>query len=763
MRPVTHRVGLLTLTALIIAAAGMLARPPVPASAARPPNLQTRTITADATGYSAEFTFPDPAKVEHFEQLATGASGMFVRLVLPDTDSDNFEPNAVGSPEIPFYRRIIAAPRGTTNIRFAESKRGLREDFTLPQGTLLYPIQDQAVDQSELDPAIFADPPFQWNPSAYRTDIPVPTDGDLIRITPLGTVRDLEMFALDMAVAQYNPAAGIVRIFSGLTLDLTFILPTDSDGTFLDTAMLNPFEDQVTNIYAGAINYSAVLSNLKVRAFEALPCYGSEFLIVTPPEFRAAADTLRTWKVAKGISTVVVETGAGVGKAGTTKEQIRDYIRNRYNTCGVRLSYVLLLADADRIAPFMRTADGKSNLASDLDYSLKNDVDILPDLAVGRISVDTLAQAQIVVDKIVAYEKSPPFAPSFYRNTSIASFFQCCRTDIPNPNGTANKGTDMRWFIETSELVRQELVDRGYTTERIYDTNTGYAEAAVTDTTPRRYYNGTPLPAALAPGTFAWDGDTTDVINAINAGRFLVLHRDHGGTSGWGDPAFSTGNLGSLTNGSRLPVIFSVNCASGNFDADPTESFVEQVLRKEGGGAVGVLGDTRNSPTIQNNALTRGFYDAIWPDTLPGYGGSGSIRRLGDILNYGKAYMVSEYGITNEKVKLEMAIWTTYGDPTMEMWTNDPYRFTSLFATAVVKEKLPNRWIVSYAQDDAVITALQDGLPIGRATVKDGEAVIDFLNPPIGDSPIELSASAPDAVSTPLFQGAKVYMPLSVR
>ncbi|MBC8162535.1 MAG: hypothetical protein H7Z42_15095, partial [Roseiflexaceae bacterium] len=444
MRPATRRFGTLTLIALALVAGGVFARPPVPVSAARPPNLQIQTVRADATGYSAEFTFPDPVQVAHVEQLVTGGSGEFIRLVLPDTDSDNYNPNGVGSPEIPFYRRIIAAPRETRDITINSSTPTEREPIDLPQGTLLYPIQDQAVDQSEINPKDFADPPFQWNPTPYRTDVPVPTDDDLIQITRLGTVRDLEMFALDMAVAQYNPATGRVRVFSGVTLDLSFNLPNGSDGTFLDTPMLNPFEDQVKNIYAGAINYSAVLSNLKVQAFKPQLCYGSEFLIITPPEFRAAADTLRTWKVQKGISTVVVETGSGVGKAGTTKEQIRDYIRNRYNTCGVRLSYVLLLADVDRIAPFMRTADGKSNLASDLDYSLKNDVDILPDLAVGRISVDTLAQAQTVVDKIVAYEKNPPFAPAFYRNASIASFFQCCRTDIANST-TTNRGTDMRW------------------------------------------------------------------------------------------------------------------------------------------------------------------------------------------------------------------------------------------------------------------------------------------------------------------------------
>jgi hypothetical protein len=62
------------------------------------------------------------------------------------------------------------------------------------------------------------------------------------------------------------------------------------------------------------------------------------------------------------------------------------------------------------------------------------------------------------------------------------------------------------------------------------------------------------------------------------------------------------------------------------------------------GGAVGVIGDTRNSPTWANSALARGFFDATWPGVVP-EGGANSIRGLGDILNYGKLYMAGQVGV----------------------------------------------------------------------------------------------------------------------
>ena len=56
---------------------------------------------------------------------------------------------------------------------------------------------------------------------------------------------------------------------------------------------------------------------------------------------------------------------------------------------------------------------------------------------------------------------------------------------------------------------------------------------------PNRYYNGAMLPADLRESSnFPWDGDGEDVVDAINDGRFLVIHRDHAGASGWATPDF---------------------------------------------------------------------------------------------------------------------------------------------------------------------------------------------------------------------------------
>src|SRR5205085_12246632 len=123
------------------------------------------------------------------------------------------------------------------------------------------------------------------------------------------------------------------------------------------------------------------------------------------------------------------------------------------------------------------------------------------------------------------------------------------------------------------------------------------------NTTPRRVSDGTLLPVELrASSGFAWDGNTADIADEWNAGRFLFLHRDHGWQYGWLHPSFDSDNVvNDLNNGDLLPVVFSVNCASGFFDNETADGdygtevdetyFAEHLLRKEYGGAVGMLGD----------------------------------------------------------------------------------------------------------------------------------------------------------------------------
>jgi len=209
-------------------------------------------------------------------------------------------------------------------------------------------------------------------------------------------------------------------------------------------------------------------------------------------------------------------------------------------------------------------------------------------------------------------------------------------------------------------------------------------------------------------------------------------------------------------------VVFSINCSSGLFDNEvfPDEGatvggvyFAERLLRNANGGAVGVIGDTRVSPSWANSALTRGLFDAIWPSVVPSFGSNTPKRRLGDILNHAKLYLATQIGTTfigYSELLNELLLYHVLGDPTLEIWTKDPNIIT-----------LPGNLIIStasrlgiqfnYAQVGATLSVFQDlgngPIPIGRTVVgADGGAFVEFLNEPSAGS-IFVAASMDDAVA----------------
>jgi hypothetical protein len=318
--------------------------------------------------------------------------------------------------------------------------------------------------------------------------------------------------------------------------------------------------------------------------------------------------------------------------------------------------------------------------------------------------------------------------------------------------------------------MRNGLRGVGYDVERIYTRDVGPDLDA-----PSQFDDGTALPPDLGPASgFPWSGNTTDIKNAYEAGRVLVFHRDHGWSDGWIAPAFNTGDAGALTNGDLLPVVFSVNCSSGYFDdeTDPDSlittddpHFVETLLRNPAGGAVGAIGDTRNSPSWENSILARGYFDAVVPSILPAYGPATSHPRLADIVNYGKVYLLSQEGPFAAAVMDEVNLYHAFGDPTQELWTSNPNATgTPLVPIYVLQQAFPPQPIpgpdpgpyltISYPIDGAVLTAYQqtsDGvIPIARGTVSGGVAQLIGVQNVDPTLPLQVSASLAGAVSQPL-------------
>ncbi|MGH9767802.1 MAG: C25 family cysteine peptidase, partial [Blastocatellia bacterium] len=321
---------------------------------------------------------------------------LFTELELPGIQPGVGEP---GMPGVPVIYRLVAVPQGAkASVSF---KVGPARTFKMN----LYPFQPEAPDSvqkgDELKPPAdrFPEPKFTKNKEVYASDALYPHV--VATATPAGKSRDLQMIQLAIAAGQYNPKGQELTLFESVEFEVTF---EGGKGGFITRSALNPFE-VTTAIYNNLVLNHVAVNRYIIPDLRKIYCGGEEFLILTHPDFREAADRLAEWKRDKGITTTVINVNDGAGSGPDTKEQIDAFIEGRWNWCGVRPSYVLLMGDAEFIEPFYADTSGSATTGADYPYALlSGDGDDVPDFALGRIPVDTLVQANTVVDKIINYE-----------------------------------------------------------------------------------------------------------------------------------------------------------------------------------------------------------------------------------------------------------------------------------------------------------------------------------------------------------------------
>ena len=648
----------------------------------------------------------------------SGGGADFIGLNMDGADANG----DVGDPGVPAFTRLFAVPRGArVSVKVLNAR-----SYTLRDVDVM-PKQEQAVDQSPLDeqsPETFADRPFRIDKRAYRPRGKVPSR--LAYVTTLGRLRDLTVAGVQIPGAQYDRRRRSLEVFTSMDVSVTF----KGGGDWLADRKRTAFEKPFERIYGSTLeNYATVERSPEVRkaggtdqdAQEFLPACGEEYLIVTSPTLRPAAETLAAAKGNAGYMVGIHEVASG-----TSAADVRTFIRGELNddNC-TRPTYVVLLGDTSHVPTFQEAwcnDPPTCTVSTDLSYSLDGiGTDAFADVMLGRIPANTLDVANTTVNKIVTYQTQPP-APDgddFYNHATVTMNFE----------GLGPR--DQRGFTLSAEKMRAGLRSRGHVVTRL--------TSALSTADVQQFKDGTPIPDELKRPATTWADGRTEVINELNAGRFLFVHRDHGSRLSWANPSLGINDIASLnSNSTELPLILAINCASGGFQFPGNPSINERLLQRQGGGGVAIFGDTDNSPTIQNDMLTIGWADAMFPDTIPTFGSSQPIRRIGEIMNSGKAYMAAQHGPTQQltgNVYREHLIWHVLGDPSMELRTATPQAFnTAAFTTRFLHRTdsypvgdppFQVRVTSTQAGTDGTIATLRHGTEvIGRATVAGGVATI---------------------------------------
>jgi len=225
----------------------------------------------------------------------------------------------------------------------------------------------------------------------------------------------------------------------------------------------------------------------------------------------------------------------------------------------------------------------------------------MPTIATGRLPVSTISEAQTVAGKISTYE---------------------------------GQSTDGSWTLNALFIADQD------------DTESFTQDSQAVQSG---------LPASMLITDIFVDhvGDTAargDIVNAINSGQALVNYLGHGSEEQWaGRDIFDENTVGTLTNGSQLPVFLIMDCLNGFFQDVYAQPLGMTLLLAPNGGGVAVLASSGlNQPAPQTNL------DALVVQNA--FGGNG--------VTLGDAIVKAKSDISDPDVRRTFVL---FGDPAMKV------------------------------------------------------------------------------------------------
>lgn len=318
-------------------------------------------------------------------------------------------------------------------------------------------------------------------------------------------------------------------------------------------------------------------------------------LLITSPKLAEAWKPFAQWKSSQGRDTQILTT-AEIGErqeGSDLQDKMRRCIREYIDQRGTR--WVILGGDSSPdggVVPDRDTyhsAFGKENepIPTDIYYLSPKDWDadgdgihgefeddresiVYPDgkVGIGRIPVRTLADVAAYTDKVIAYESNYP--RSGFRDTMI---YTC--TEPP-----AYAKVRKSWDDHVSGKLAGGTVDRYFAHETPWDGDE---------------------PGSHELSTANWIA----MFNAKRAGK-LHLH-GHGLFHCWvleNDELFTKKQVAQLDNEGAYPLVTTVSCFTGQFDAAKDPCIAESMLRAPKAGAIAIVAPAREGKPHMLNPRT---------------------------------------------------------------------------------------------------------------------------------------------------------------
>ena len=298
---------------------------------------------------------------------------------------------------------------------------------------------------------------------------------------------------------------------------------------------------------------------------------GADVVILSHPDFVAALEPLVQLRESEGHHVLVATTDQVYDTYSYGERSpfaIQNFLKDAATRWKLKPQAILLVGDASfdprnylglgdfDFVPTRMIETAAFKTASD-DWFTDFESTGYGTIPTGRLPVQTLADTQLVVGKIVNYEKG----------------------------------------AEAGAWNGQALLGRGPETQTPISRLPLFPAAAI-------------LPNSLTVSELLADGQDpatfrTQLLAALNNGSLIVDYQGHGAEQQWSFVNFfNTDDAAALTNGGRLPVYLLMDCLNGFFQDVYAQSLAESVLLAPNGGGVAVWassGFTEQAPQTSMN------------------------------------------------------------------------------------------------------------------------------------------------------------------
>lgn len=540
----------------------------------------------------------------------------------------------IGEPKLPVKTKIVFIQESSTivDIVVLTEKEEIEGNYTI------YPTQPPRT----ITNVTKTNASFVVNHTVYNSSSPYPEK--IVEYSEGGMVNR-KLVTISIYPIQYIPKEGKIVFHRNISISLK----TKCSGVPLSPSLLPLIESGEGTEFLGTLSHSLTENNLNSLGLLSAGDTESKYkyIIITGGELEESFNVLADWKTKKGVPAAVFNTTfindsyEGVD----LQAKIRNFIQDAHLNWSTE--WVLLGGDTD-VVPW-RGAYGMVNgeqpltdIPADLYYSCLNgtwdadddkiygevddDVNLSPNVFVGRAPVDTVGEACTFVNKTLLYEKNPPV------DYQLNILFLAEKLCPPPSDCTLTYGGN----------AKDEI-----------DINLSYIPSQFTIT--KKYERDS-------------NANKTIAINEMNNGRpHIVNHVGHGGYTYFSvNGGIDRGDASSLTNNPRNFILYTMSCMSNGFDQD---SVSEHYMNNPNGGTVAYIGNSRY-----------GWFE-------PGHPGEGpsdkydqqffnclncSIYNIGATLACSKIVYIQDSQNDSDGMRWIQYSLNLLGDPELPIWTEEP-------------------------------------------------------------------------------------------